>query len=124
MFRATFIGIAAIGVCALLALTACVNHDRYEEGFLPHETWKDRSEYCYFVEVDPRGMDNTTYFWADEIEEGYGPDGLSNIRGRDVRVSDGRDDEGPSGAHKDSYQQGIIRIIEDGSIEIDVRCWN
>ena len=124
MFKATFIGILAIAVCAVIALTGC-SEPRYAEDSPPHETWKARGEYCFAVEVDPLGADNSTYFWADEVEEGYSVDGLSNVRARDVRVADYNSDgdSGHGSARKDFYQPGIIRIIEDGSIEIDERCY-
>ncbi len=108
-------------MAAALSLTAC--GPRYEKDNPPHESWKDRSEYCFAVEVDPLGADNTTYFWADEVEEGYGPDGLANVRARNVRVADNTEDHTKGRARKDFYQRGIVRIIEDGSIEIDERCY-
>ena len=125
----TLVAAPAIGLLTLLVLlvgiatlTGC-SEPRYEADSPPHETWKDRGEYCFAVEVDPLGADNSTYFWADEVEEGYSADGLSNVRARDVRVSDRDWNEGPGGADHDFYQPGIVRIIEDGSIEIDQRCY-
>ena len=123
IFKATFIGILAIAACAVIALTGCAD-PRYEADSPPHESWKDRGEYCFFVEVDPLGGDNSTYFWADEVEEGYSSDGLSNVRARDVRVADSSEDHTKGNPRKDFYQPGIIRVIEDGSIEIDERCYD
>lgn len=124
IFKAMFIGVLAIAASAVIALTGCTG-PRYEEGSPPHESWKDRGEYCFAVEVDPRGEDNATYFWADEVEVGYADNGESSVRARDVRVADYNSDgdNGRGSARSDFYQPGIVRVIEDGSIEIDERCY-
>ena len=33
----------------------------------PHESWKDRSEYCYSIVVDPRGESNTMVGYSDDV---------------------------------------------------------
>lgn len=110
-----------LSLLGLVLLMACASQ-RYEEGSPPHESWKLRGEYCFAVEVDPRGERNSVYFWADDLEV-ITNDDSSAVRAKDVRVSTSDDNDDDGNPKRDYYSIGKTEIIEDGTISVEERCF-
>lgn len=52
-----------IGIALLAIVLVACGGPRYSEP--PHSTWKEREEYCFFFQVDPRGEQNNNIGWSD-----------------------------------------------------------
>ncbi|KKK72872.1 hypothetical protein LCGC14_2899530 [marine sediment metagenome] len=107
-------------VLAALAL-ACTPGERYPEGVSPHESWKPRSEYCFFVDIDPAGYSNSTYFWSDDVvvaDEG----GTAIVRATNVRTSSTTYNADTGNPKRDFYQATVVKIIADGQLDVNGRC--
>jgi hypothetical protein len=52
-----------IGIALLAVVFVACGGPRYGEP--PHSSWKEREEYCFFFQVDPKGGNNNNVGWSD-----------------------------------------------------------
>ncbi len=52
-----------IGIALLAVVLVACGGPRYSEP--PHSSWKEREEYCFFFQVDPKGSANGNVGWSD-----------------------------------------------------------
>ncbi len=115
----------ALGVVVLAVVTvlmACGGGPRYEEGSPPDESWKIRGQYCYFVDVDPHGEDNSVYFWSDDVEL-TSVSGFATVKATNVRASISIDNDRPGDPEDDYFVRGKTEVVEDGGVSIEGRCY-
>jgi hypothetical protein len=107
---------------AALTLVACVGGPRYDSP--PHETWQERDAYCYFFQVDPKGVDNSQIGYADEEPVMEASPAGFRLTAVNARVSTDLYDAEARGDPDDDYFRSRVTWAtdSDGFVRVENRC--